>query len=90
MERPSYHETDEWREAFSAGFCDGAPAGFDADADFESCAPWQCPWLWDYASAYALSVDGYEAGRRYADEVHDQLAELIAEDEERAREESEA
>lgn len=78
----SYHETDDWRDAFTAGFCDGAPAGFDCDADAESATPWQAPWTWEKdTSRYATSaLDPYEAGRRFADEVREELeAEIAAE-----------
>lgn len=70
----SYHETDDWREAFAAGFCDGAPAEFDCDADAETVNPWQEPWTWETnISNYATSIDGYEAGRRFADENREAL-----------------
>ena len=67
---------EAWQNAFSDGFADAAPEGYDAEGDSSSGAPWCAPWTWD--NDFPYDNDAYAAGMRFAQECHDDLAEIIA------------
>lgn len=80
---------EELEDLFIEGYCDAAPADYDAATDCEGPQPWCCPW---YASdregwqtellAKLGQTDGdiREAAKLFALEDYDELAEILAEE----------
>lgn len=70
-----------FEEAFVAGFCDAAPAGYDAEADGETPSPWCAPWHWEDSSLwFDASMSAYEMGQSWAKKNYDELEALLNEE----------
>lgn len=81
--------SEQGQLAFIEGYCDAAPADYDAAADCEGPQPWCCPWYsssresWQAELMAKLEQTGgdiREAAKLFALEDYDELAEILAEE----------
>lgn len=69
-----------FEDDFADGFASAAPEGYDLQRDRDTSDPWCCPWysqpLNDWFDA---SLSAYDMGKAWAESIHDDLAEHLAE-----------